>query len=208
MPQFDTIIKGGTIVDGTLLTPYKGDVGIKNGVITKIGHLKSSDAKQVLDASGLIVAPGVIDLHCHYDAPIHWDPSCSIGSWHGVTSVTNGNCWFGFAPVPVEQVIPQHVIEPGPRVSNDAAVPPLDKIAEKDLLHRVARAIRVLRERSGVPGQAGGVLVVKLEQFLLQLVRGRIRNARDLGGELRHASMLAEVSRDLTVTFVSNRAMP
>jgi N-acyl-D-aspartate/D-glutamate deacylase len=99
MAEFDTIIKGGTIVDGALVPPYKADLGIKEGKIAKIGHLKSSDAKQVLDASGLIVAPGVIDLHCHYDAPIHWDPSCSIGSWHGVTSVTNGNCGFGFAPV-------------------------------------------------------------------------------------------------------------
>ena len=99
MAEFDTIIKGGMIVDGTLLPPYKGDIGIKNGKIAKIGNLKTSDTKQVLDANGMIVAPGVIDLHCHYDAPIHWDPSCSIGSWHGVTSVTNGNCGFGFAPV-------------------------------------------------------------------------------------------------------------
>src|SRR5229473_1028063 len=99
MAEFDKLIKGGTIVDGTGLPPYKADVGIKNGKIAKIGHLKTSDAKQVLDATGLIVAPGVIDLHCHYDAPLHWDPSCSIGSWHGVTSVTNGNCGFGFAPV-------------------------------------------------------------------------------------------------------------
>jgi N-acyl-D-aspartate/D-glutamate deacylase len=99
MAEFDTIIKGGTIVDGTLVPPYKADIGIKNGKIVKIGRLNSSDGKQVLDASGLVVAPGVIDLHCHYDAPIHWDPTCSIGSWHGVTSVTNGNCGFGFAPV-------------------------------------------------------------------------------------------------------------
>ncbi len=99
MPEFDTIIKGGTIVDGTLVPPYKSDVGIKDGRIAKIGYLKSSDGMKVLDASGLIVAPGVIDLHCHYDAPVFWDPACSIGSWHGVTSVTNGNCGFGFAPV-------------------------------------------------------------------------------------------------------------
>ena len=86
MAEFDTLIKGGTIVAGTLLPPSRADVGIKNGVITKIGRLKSSDATQVLDASGLIVAPGAIDLHAHYDAPIHWDPHCTIGSWHGVTS--------------------------------------------------------------------------------------------------------------------------
>src|ERR1700674_1842100 len=97
--EFDTVIRGGTIVDGTRLPRYRSDIGIKNGKIAKIGQLKSSHAPKVLDASGLIVAPGAIDLHTHYDAPIHWDPYCSIGSWHGVTSVTIGNCGFGFAPV-------------------------------------------------------------------------------------------------------------
>ncbi len=99
MAEFDCVIRGGTIVDGTLVPPFKADLGIRDGKIAKIGHVKSSDAAQTLDASGLIVAPGVIDLHCHYDAPVFWDPACSIGSWHGVTSVTNGNCGFGFAPV-------------------------------------------------------------------------------------------------------------
>src|ERR1700704_6092879 len=88
MPQFDTIIKGGTIVDGTRVPRYKADLGIKNGKIAKIGRLNSSDATKVVDANGLIVAPGFIDLHTHYDAQLHWDPYCTIGSWHGVTSVT------------------------------------------------------------------------------------------------------------------------
>jgi len=99
MAQFDTIIKGGTVVDGTRVPRYKADVGIKNGKIAKIGRLNASDATKVLDATGLIVAPGFIDLHTHYDAQLHWDPYCSIGGWHGVTSVTIGNCGFGFAPV-------------------------------------------------------------------------------------------------------------
>jgi N-acyl-D-amino-acid deacylase len=99
MPQFDTVIKNGTIVDGTRVPRYKADVGIKNGKIAQIGRLNASDATHVLDATGLIVAPGFIDLHCHYDAQLHWDPYCTMGSWHGVTSVTNGNCGFGFAPV-------------------------------------------------------------------------------------------------------------
>lgn len=99
MPQFDTILKGGTVVDGTRVPRYKADVGIKNGKIAKIGRLNSNDATKVIDASGLIVAPGFIDLHTHYDAQLHWDPYCSIGSWHGVTSVTIGNCGFGFAPL-------------------------------------------------------------------------------------------------------------
>src|SRR5713226_9567219 len=99
MAEFDTIIKDGMIVDGTQLPRYRADIGIKNGKIAKIGRLKSSDGSKVLDASGLIVAPGAIDLHTHYDAQLHWDPYCSIASWHGVTSVTIGNCGFGFAPV-------------------------------------------------------------------------------------------------------------
>jgi N-acyl-D-aspartate/D-glutamate deacylase len=99
MPEFDVIIKNGTVVDGTRVPRYRADIGIKQGKIAKIGRLQSHEAATVLDASGLIVAPGFIDLHCHYDAQLHWDPYCSIGSWHGVTSVTNGNCGFGFAPV-------------------------------------------------------------------------------------------------------------
>jgi N-acyl-D-amino-acid deacylase len=99
MAQFDTIIKNGTIVDGTRVPRYKADIGIKNGKIAQIGRLNSSDATKVVDASGLVVAPGFIDLHTHYDAQLHWDPYCTIGSWHGVTSVTIGNCGFGFAPL-------------------------------------------------------------------------------------------------------------
>ena len=99
MPQFDTIIKNGTVIDGTRVPRYRADIGIKNGKIAQIGRLNSSDAKKVVDANGLIVAPGFIDLHTHYDAQLHWDPYCTIGSWHGVTSVTIGNCGFGFAPL-------------------------------------------------------------------------------------------------------------
>ena len=99
MAQFDTIVKGGTIVDGTKVPRYQADIGIKDGKIAEIGKLNASDAKKVIDANGLIVAPGFIDLHTHYDAQLHWDPYCTIGSWHGVTTVTIGNCGFGFAPL-------------------------------------------------------------------------------------------------------------
>jgi N-acyl-D-amino-acid deacylase len=101
MPEFDVIIQGGTVVDGTRTPRYAGDVGIKDGKIAKIergGRLKASDAKKTLDANGLYVVPGFVDLHTHYDAQINWDPYCTIGSWHGVTSLVLGNCGFGFAP--------------------------------------------------------------------------------------------------------------
>ena len=104
MPQFDTVIKNGTIVDGTKVPRYRADLGIKDGKVAEIGRLNSSDAKKEIDASGLVVAPGFIDLHTHYDAQIHWDPYCTIGSWHGVTTVTIGNCGFGFAPLRPQDV--------------------------------------------------------------------------------------------------------
>jgi N-acyl-D-aspartate/D-glutamate deacylase len=104
MAEFDTVIRGGMVVDGTRVPRYQADVGIKDGKIAKIGRLRGSDATRVLDAQGLVVAPGYIDLHTHYDAQIHWDPYCTIASWHGVTSLTIGNCGFGFAPVKPKDV--------------------------------------------------------------------------------------------------------
>ena len=99
MAEFDVLIKGGTVVDGTRVPRYRADVGIRDGKIAQIGYLSNRSATQVIDAAGLIVAPGAIDLHTHYDAQLHWDPYCTIGSWHGVTTCTIGNCGFGFAPV-------------------------------------------------------------------------------------------------------------
>jgi N-acyl-D-amino-acid deacylase len=102
MADFDIIIKGGTIVDGTRTPRYVSDLAIKDGRIAQIGGLKAKTAKRVLDAKGRIVAPGFVDLHTHYDAQIFWDPYCTLSGWHGVTSVALGNCGFGFAPSRVE----------------------------------------------------------------------------------------------------------
>jgi len=98
MADYDIQIKGGTIVDGTRVPRYRGDVWIKDGKVSQIGGRAPGFAKKVIDADGLIVAPGFVDLHTHYDAQIRWDPYCTISGWHGVTSVVLGNCGFGFAP--------------------------------------------------------------------------------------------------------------
>src|SRR5437588_13106313 len=99
MAEFDVVIRGGTVIDGTRMPRYRGDIGIKDGKIARIGNLKSHQAARVIDADGLFVAPGFVDLHTHYDAQLFWDPYCTMSSWHGVTSLVIGNCGFGFAPV-------------------------------------------------------------------------------------------------------------
>jgi N-acyl-D-aspartate/D-glutamate deacylase len=99
MADFDLHIKGGTVVDGTRAPQRQADVWIRDGKIAQIGGQAPGFAKRTIDADGLIVAPGFVDLHTHYDAQIRWDPYCTISGWHGVTSVVLGNCGFGFAPV-------------------------------------------------------------------------------------------------------------
>jgi N-acyl-D-amino-acid deacylase len=98
MAEFDVQIKGGTVVDGTRVPRYRADIWIRDGKIAQIGGRAPGSAKKVIDADGLIVAPGFVDLHTHYDAQIRWDPYCTISGWHGVTSLVLGNCGFGFAP--------------------------------------------------------------------------------------------------------------
>jgi N-acyl-D-amino-acid deacylase len=95
---FEKVIKGGTIVDGMRTPRYVSDIGIRDGRIAYVGDIECSGKTQVIDAHGLIVAPGFIDLHTHYDSQVFWDPYCTISGWHGVTSVVIGNCGFGFAP--------------------------------------------------------------------------------------------------------------
>lgn len=96
--EFDLGILGGTVIDGLRTPRFKADIGIKDGRIATIGRIVPDRCEEVIDAAGLMVAPGVVDLHTHYDSQIFWDPWCTISGWHGVTSVVIGNCGFGFAP--------------------------------------------------------------------------------------------------------------
>ena len=96
--QFDLVIRGGAIVDGTGAEPYVADIGVKDGVITQIGAI-SATAGEEIDAAGLTVTPGFVDVHTHYDGQITWESRMAPSSNHGVTTVVMGNCGVGFAPV-------------------------------------------------------------------------------------------------------------
>jgi N-acyl-D-amino-acid deacylase len=100
MSDYDILVRGGTVIDGTMIPRFRADIGIKDGNVAKIGTSRHATADRVIDAGDNIVAPGYIDIHTHYDAQILWDPYCTISGWHGVTSVVLGNCGFGFAPIP------------------------------------------------------------------------------------------------------------
>jgi N-acyl-D-amino-acid deacylase len=95
---FDLLIKNGMVVDGTGFSRYRADVAIKDGRIAEIGRI-GGRAEKTIDAEGLFVAPGIIDLHTHYDAQPFWDRLCTSSSWHGVTTVLTGNCGLTLAPL-------------------------------------------------------------------------------------------------------------
>jgi N-acyl-D-aspartate/D-glutamate deacylase len=98
----DLLIRNGTIVDGSGAARYEGDVAVRGGRIVEIGRVRSA-AERVLDADGLIVAPGFVDGHTHMDAQVAWDPIGSCSCWHGVTTVIMGNCGFALAPCRPEE---------------------------------------------------------------------------------------------------------
>ncbi|HJY80908.1 MAG TPA: amidohydrolase family protein [Candidatus Binatia bacterium] len=95
--MYDVLIKNGTVVDGTGTPRRQADMAIAGGKVAEIGKI-TEGAKRVIDASDLIVAPGFIDPHTHYDAQICWDSAITSASWHGVTTVVMGNCGVGIAP--------------------------------------------------------------------------------------------------------------
>lgn len=127
MNGFDLVIKNGTIIDGTRFPRFISDIGVIAGKIARIGHIADPGDAQVLDATGLIVAPGHIDTHTHYDAQIFWDPTCSNAGENGITTVVTGNCGFGFAPVHVKDreraMLMMETTEQVPAVQMQAALP-------------------------------------------------------------------------------------
>jgi N-acyl-D-aspartate/D-glutamate deacylase len=94
--MLDMAIRGGELIDGSGSPRRKADVGIQDGRVTVIGQV--GPAKEDVDASGLVVAPGFVDIHTHFDAQVFWDPALSPSSLHGVTTAVAGNCGFTLAP--------------------------------------------------------------------------------------------------------------
>jgi N-acyl-D-aspartate/D-glutamate deacylase len=101
--EFDLIIRGGTIADGADSALFEADVATRNGRIAAVGRI-AGRGKEEIDARGLLVTPGFVDIHTHYDGQATWDERLAPSSWHGVTTVVMGNCGVGFAPVrPADQ---------------------------------------------------------------------------------------------------------
>ena len=154
MAVYDRLIRGGTVFDGTRVPRYRADIGIKDGVVAEIGRISPGDAREVLDAYGLHVAPGFIDLHTHYDAQVFWDPYCTLSGWHGITSAVIGNCGFGFAPVRPEEreraMLSMTRVEAIPLASMKAGMP-WDWVTFPEFLDSVERTRKAINLLPYVP---------------------------------------------------------
>jgi N-acyl-D-aspartate/D-glutamate deacylase len=142
------LIKGGTIVDGTGTPGVVADVLLSDGKIAEVGQI-DAHANEIVDAIGLLVTPGFVDIHTHYDGQVYWDPLLTPSSWHGATTVIMGNCSVGFAPARPdkrEELIElMHYIEDIPAETLRAGIPWGWETFEQylDALDRIPRAIDV-----------------------------------------------------------------
>jgi len=98
MADFDLVVQGGSVLDGTGSEACNADIAVRDGLIVEVGDVSGS-ATRTIDADGALVIPGIVDIHAHYDGQATWDSRLQPSSWHGVTTAVMGNCGVGFAPV-------------------------------------------------------------------------------------------------------------
>ena len=201
MPNFDTIISGGRIVDGTGSPAYYADVGITGGRIAAIGNLERAQAPQRIDARGRTVAPGHVNQHSHYDVALFWDPYCSNAGENGVTTVVNANCGFSVAPVrsrDIERTMQMLETTEQIPVSHQRAALPWDWESFPEYLDRVRQL------RKGV-----NVLTYLPLNPLLIYVMGvdAAKTRRPTGAEMRTIHHLINSAMDAGAIGISMSAM-
>lgn len=165
MATYDLLIKNGTIIDGTGAPRFKADVAVVRGKIVEIGDI-DGDASETVDASGLIVAPGTVDHHTHYDAQIFRDSTCADGGQNGVTSVVMANCGFGFAPCRREHqdryMIMMENVEQIP-VAHQRASLPWDWESFPEFLESLRRTDKAVNAMNYVPLNALMIYVMGID---------------------------------------------
>ena len=165
MATYDLLIKGGTVVDGTGAPRFQADIGISEGRIVEIGDI-TGRAADVLDASGLIVAPGTVDHHTHYDAQIFRDSTCADGGQNGVTSVVMANCGFGFAPCRTEHqdryMVMMENVEQIP-VAHQRASLPWDWQSFPEFLTSLRSTVKAVNAMTYVPLNALMIFVMGID---------------------------------------------
>jgi len=164
--MLDLVIENARICDGTGAPGFMGSLGVKDGVIRHVGTANGQTAERVVDADGLVLAPGFVDPHTHYDAQIAWDPLLTCSPWHGVTTVIMGNCGVGVAPVKPEtreilmqdlvnvEAIPYDVMKAGIDWQWESYGQYLDAIDRRGLGINVAGLVAFTPLRHYVMGQA------------------------------------------------------